>query len=45
VVSALRPFREGGLRLDKEILYGKIVYHNYGHGHWGLNLAYCTALI
>ena len=46
VVSALRPFRRDGLRLDYELLPNdKIVYHNYGHGAWGLNLSYSTALI
>jgi D-amino-acid oxidase len=45
VVSALRPFRVGGLRLEKDYFKGKTVYHNYGHGAWGLNLSYCTGLI
>ena len=43
-VTALRPFRRGGLRLERESVGGKVVYHNYGHGAYGLNLAYGTAL-
>lgn len=29
-VSAFRPGREGGVRIEKEIISGKIVVHNYG---------------
>ena len=35
----LRPFREGGPRLEAESLGKKIIYHNYGHGGSGVSLA------
>lgn len=35
----VRPKREGGIRLEKENLEGKAVFHNYGHGGAGATLA------
>ncbi|KAL0472515.1 FAD dependent oxidoreductase [Neurospora intermedia] len=31
----LRPYREGGVRIEKENIDGTWVVHNYGHGGWG----------
>lgn len=35
--------RKNGLRLDKENISGKIVYHNYGHGGAGVTLSWGCA--
>lgn len=34
-VVGLRPAREGGIRVDKELINGVWVVHNYGHGGYG----------
>lgn len=39
----LRPFREGGVRLEKEVVDGVWVVHNYGHAGWGYQGSYGTA--
>lgn len=39
----LRPYREGGVRLEKEIIDGNWVVHNYGHAGWGYQGSYGTA--
>lgn len=43
----LRPYREGGVRLEKEALGddddGTWVVHNYGHAGWGFQGSYGTA--
>lgn len=39
----LRPFREGGVRLEKEKIDGTWVVHNYGHAGWGYQGSYGTA--
>lgn len=40
----LRPYREGGVRLEKEALAdGTWVVHNYGHAGWGYQGSYGTA--
>ena len=31
----LRPFREGGVRIERENVKGVQVVHNYGHAGWG----------
>ncbi|SHF47911.1 D-amino-acid:oxygen oxidoreductase [Fodinibius roseus] len=36
--------KEEGLRLDHETMYGKTVYHNYGHGGAGATLSWGCAL-
>jgi len=36
----LRPFREGGFRLEVESLDEKTVIHNYGHGGSGMSLSW-----
>ena len=32
VRTGLRPFRDGGPRLEAETAAGKLLVHNYGHG-------------
>lgn len=39
----LRPYREGGVRLEKEVIDGTWVVHNYGHAGWGYQGSYGTA--
>lgn len=39
----LRPYREGGVRLEKEWIDGTWVVHNYGHAGWGYQGSYGTA--
>lgn len=39
----LRPYREGGVRLEKENIDGTWVVHNYGHAGWGYQGSYGTA--
>lgn len=39
----LRPYREGGVRLEKEKIDGTWVVHNYGHAGWGYQGSYGTA--
>jgi D-amino-acid oxidase len=39
----LRPFREGGVRIEKERLDGIWVVHNYGHSGWGYQGSYACA--
>lgn len=36
----LRPFRKGGVRIEKERIEGVQVVHNYGHGGWGYQASY-----
>ena len=43
VSAGLRPYREGGIRIEKEIRGGKTFYHDYGHGGGGISLAYGCA--
>lgn len=39
----LRPFREGGIRLEKEKIDGTWIVHNYGHAGWGYQGSYGCA--
>lgn len=39
----LRPYRNGGVRLDKEKIDGTWVVHNYGHAGWGYQGSYGCA--
>ena len=39
----LRPAREGGLRIEKEVIDGTWVVHNYGHAGWGYQGSYGCA--
>ncbi|CAG8972662.1 hypothetical protein HYALB_00009302 [Hymenoscyphus albidus] len=46
----LRPYRNGGVRLEKEMIEGCWVVHNYGHGGYGYQSSYgysddATALV
>lgn len=43
-VAALRPFREGGPRLEIEKMRGKTVAHNYGHGGSGITMCWGSSL-
>lgn len=38
----LRPFRESGPRVEKEMLNNKTIVHNYGHGGSGWSLSWGT---
>jgi D-amino-acid oxidase len=38
----LRPFRESGPRIEKELLGNKTIIHNYGHGGSGWSLSWGT---
>lgn len=39
----LRPYREGGVRIEKERIDGIWVVHNYGHAGWGYQGSYGCA--
>ncbi|KAL2153700.1 hypothetical protein VTH82DRAFT_4855 [Thermothelomyces myriococcoides] len=39
----LRPWREGGVRIEKELIDGTWVVHNYGHAGWGYQGSYGCA--
>lgn len=39
----LRPGREGGVRIEKEMIDGTWVVHNYGHSSWGYQGSYGCA--
>lgn len=39
----LRPYRPGGFVVRPEVLNGKLVIHNYGHGGCGLGFSWGTA--
>ncbi len=41
-VVGLRPFREGGIRLETEKVGDTVFVHNYGHGGAGLTLSWGT---
>lgn len=41
-IAGLRPYREGGIRLEHEVVDGLQVIHNYGHGGAGLTLSWGT---
>jgi D-amino-acid oxidase len=41
----LRPFREGGPRIEKQKLGNKVIVHNYGHGGSGWSLSWGTAFL
>jgi D-amino-acid oxidase len=42
-VAGLRPFRPAGFRVALEVIRGRTVVHNYGHGGSGITLAPGTA--
>ncbi|KAK1755386.1 fad dependent oxidoreductase [Echria macrotheca] len=39
----LRPSRKGGVRIEKEVIDGNWVVHNYGHAGWGYQGSYGCA--
>ena len=42
----IRPYRKGGVRLERQEFRNKVFYHNYGHGGGGVSLAYgCSKYI
>ncbi len=42
-LTGLRPFRPGGFVVRPEMMDGKLVVHNYGHGGCGLGLSWGTS--
>ncbi|KAJ8132538.1 hypothetical protein O1611_g1087 [Lasiodiplodia mahajangana] len=42
-IVGLRPARKGGIRVDKELIKGVWVVHNYGHGGYGYQSSYGCA--
>jgi D-amino-acid oxidase len=42
-VAGLRPYREQTFRLEPEMVSGKFVVHNYGHGGAGITLSWGCA--
>lgn len=45
VFAKIRPYREGGVRLEHEEIKDKHIFHNYGHGSSGVSLAYGSAFM
>jgi len=43
-VAGIRPYRRGGLRLERQDPGGKTVVHNYGHGGAGYTLSWGSAV-
>jgi D-amino-acid oxidase len=39
----LRPARNGGVRIEREVIGGLEVVHNYGHAGWGYQGSYGCA--
>lgn len=42
--SGLRPSRHGGTRVERELLAGRVVVHNYGAGGTGFQAGYGMAI-
>jgi D-amino-acid oxidase len=42
-VAGLRPFRPQGFRVERQLLGGKTIVHNYGHGGCGVTLSWGTS--
>jgi D-amino-acid oxidase len=42
-VAGIRPYRKGGVRLEREVVGNKTVIHNYGHGGAGFTLSWGSA--
>jgi D-amino-acid oxidase len=42
-VAGLRPFREKGVRVEREIVSERPIVHNYGHGGAGVTLCWGSA--
>lgn len=41
----LRPMRKGGIRVEKDVIGGVDVVHNYGHGGYGYQTSYGAAQV
>lgn len=41
--AGVRPYREGGIRIEREALRDKVIVHHYGHGGAGITLSWGTA--
>ena len=44
IYSQLRPSREGGIRIEREVRDGKTIVHDYGHSGAGITLSPSTSL-
>lgn len=44
IISGYRPFREDGIRVERENIGGDSVIHNYGHGGAGVTLSWGCAI-
>ena len=42
-VAGIRPYRRGGIRIEREHVAGKTIIHNYGHGGAGVTLSWGSA--
>ena len=42
-MAGLRSFRKKGIRLEKEVISNKNIYHHYGHGGAGVSLSPATS--
>lgn len=42
-VAGIRPYRKGGVRIEREEAAGKALVHNYGHGGAGYTLSWGSA--
>ncbi len=42
-VAGLRPYRTGGIRIEREEVAGKSIVHDYGHGGAGFTLSWGSA--
>lgn len=40
----LRPMREGGIRVERDVVEGVKVVHNYGHGGYGYQTSFGCAM-
>lgn len=41
--AAVRPYRKTAIRVERQIMDGKIIFHNYGHGASGISVSPATA--
>src|SRR5689334_11566725 len=43
-VVGLRPYRQGGVRIERQKVRDKVLVHNYGHGGAGVTLSWGSAV-
>ena len=43
IVTGLRPYRSGGIRLEAELIGNKLIIHDYGHGGGGFTFSWGCA--